>query len=155
MINITILSVGNFKEKYLVDFKDEYLKRLQKFAKIKEVVLKDEPLKTTIEELKEIEGKKILEALDSQTYVVLLDLGGVELTSEDLAKKIDQIATYNNSNITFIIGGSYGVSEDVRKKADYRLSISKLTFPHQVAKCILIEQIYRAFTILNNITYHK
>ena len=155
MINITILSVGSFKEKYLEAFKDEYLKRLQKFAKIKEVVLKDEALKDSVSDLKETEGKRILAAIDDQSYVILLDLAGEELKSEELASKIDYISTYKTSNITFVIGGSYGVSESVKKRADWLLSISKLTFPHQIAKCILIEQLYRSFTILNNITYHK
>jgi len=155
MINFNILSVGNLKEKYLIDFKNEYIKRIGKFAKIKEIVLPDEPLKNDVETLKKIEGDRILEAIPKNSYVILLALEGTSLSSEEFSAKIDEIATYHNANITFIIGGSYGVDDEVKSRSNYKISFSKMTFPHQVAKCLLVEQLYRALTILNNVTYHK
>ena len=155
MINITIISVGKFKEKYFVDMTNEYKKRITKFANINEIILEDESNKIEEKKVLEIEGKRILEAIKENNFVILLDLKGKMLDSVNFAKEIDKISTYNSSNITFIIGGSYGVSDEIKKRANYRLKISDMTFPHQLAKCILLEQIYRAFTILNNVTYHK
>lgn len=159
-MKITIISVGKLKEKYLIDGIAEYSKRLSKYTKIEEIVLQDEPIREKSsdalnEEIKIKEGKKILDAIDVKSYIIVLDLKGIMLTSEELAKKVLDIQTYHSSNITFIIGGSLGLSKEVIDKADYRLCFSKMTFPHQLMKLILIEQIYRAFKINNNETYHK
>ena len=157
---ITILSVGNIKEKYFIDAIDEYKKRLSKYCKLKEIVLQDlaineNPSLKEIEIIKNKEGEKIIDNIPKDSYVITLDLKGKMISSEDLALKIDEISTYNSSNIVFIIGGSLGLSNDVIAKANYSLCISKMTFPHKLCKVILLEQIYRAFKINNNETYHK
>lgn len=155
MIEITVISVGNIKEKYMNDLIDDYKKRIGKYAKIELVTLKDESNEINETKVKEIEGKRILESIKSNNYVVLLDLKGQMLDSVSFSKKIDEISTYESSKITFIIGGSFGVSSDVFDRADYRISFSKMTFPHQFMKGILLEQIYRSFKILKNEKYHK
>lgn len=155
MIEITVISVGNIKEKYMNDLIDDYKKRIGKYAKIELVTLKDESNEINEIKVKEIEGKRILESIKSNNYVVLLDLKGQMLDSVSFSKKIDEISTYESSKITFIIGGSFGVSCDVYNRADYRISFSKMTFPHQFMKGILLEQIYRSFKILKNEKYHK
>lgn len=159
-MKITIISVGKLKEKYLVDGINEYAKRISKYSQIEEIVLKDCPIpqnaSPAIEnEIKIKEGKKILESIPLNSYKVVLDLKGEMLKSEELALKIKNIQIYNSSHIVFIIGGSLGLSEEVVKAADYSLCFSKMTFPHQLMKLILLEQIYRAFKINNNETYHK
>lgn len=155
MINIKIISVGQLKEQYLRDLILEYKKRISKFANVEEVVLKDESNKMDTNLVIDLESKKILEAMSDNYFHILLDLKGEMLSSEELAKKIDYISTYNSSNIAFVIGGSCGVNNEVRNRSNYRLCFSKMTFPHQLMKGILLEQIYRSFTILNNIKYHK
>ena len=105
--------------------------------------------------MKELEGQRIQNAIKDGYYVVLLDLKGESLDSVSLSKKIDEISTYYSSKIAFVIGGSYGVSEEVKKRANYKLCFSKMTFPHQLIRGMLLEQIYRSFKILNNETYHK
>ncbi len=159
-MKITILSVGKIKESYFKDAIAEYTKRLSKYTKIEEVTLNDEAIKdkeseALNEEIKRIEGTRILNAIDDKSYVVALDLRGEMLSSEGLAAKITNICNYHSSNITFIIGGSLGLSSEVIKRADYKLCFSKMTFPHKLMKVILLEQIYRAFKINNNETYHK
>lgn len=155
-MNINIISVGKIKEAYLIDAINEYEKRISKYAKIHNIELKDEPIKNNMsdEQIKTIEGLRIQEALPTG-YNILLDLRGKEYTSIEFSKKIDEVFLYNSSSINFIIGGSLGVSEDVVKKSDLLVSFSKMTFPHQLMKVFLLEQIYRAFKILNNETYHK
>lgn len=155
MIELTVISVGNIKEKYMNDLIDDYRKRITKYAKIDLVSLKDESNEINENKVKEIEGKRILEAIKNNNYVVLLDLKGEMLDSVSFSKKIDEISTYESSKITFIIGGSFGVSNDVFNRADYKISFSKMTFPHQFMKGILLEQIYRSFKILKNEKYHK
>ena len=155
MMNIRIISVGSIKEKYLLDLINEYKKRLQKFVNIEEIELKDESNKLDTELVKSLETKKIINYLNDGSYKILLDIGGVMSTSEELAKKIDEIGTFGKSSISFIIGGSCGVADEIYKYVDYRLSFSKMTFPHQLMKGILLEQVYRSYTILNNIKYHK
>ena len=159
-MKITIISVGKLKEKYLVDGIAEYVKRISKYSEVNEIVLKDEPIPdksndTIDNEIKIKEGKKILDAIPQNSYKIALDLRGDMLDSVELANKIKQIQTYNNSHITFIIGGSLGISKDVLASVDYKLCFSKMTFPHQLMKLILLEQIYRAFKINHNETYHK
>ena len=155
MIEIHVISVGSIKEKYMQELISDYKKRISKYAQIELIELKDESNKVNENVVKEIEGERILSSIKDGFYVVLLDLRGQMLDSVSLSKKIDEIATYQSSKIAFVIGGSYGVSEAVKKRANYSLSISKMTFPHQFARGILLEQIYRSFKILSNETYHK
>jgi 23S rRNA (pseudouridine1915-N3)-methyltransferase len=155
MIEINVISVGNVKEKYLQELIADYKKRISKYAKIELIELKDESNKINENVVKETEGERILSSIKEGFYVILLDLKGQMLDSISLSKKLDEVATYHSSKIAFIIGGSFGVSEDVKKRANYMLSFSKMTFPHQLAKGMLLEQIYRSFKILNNETYHK
>jgi 23S rRNA (pseudouridine1915-N3)-methyltransferase len=155
MIEINVISVGNVKEKYLQELIADYKKRISKYAKIELIELKDESNKINENVVKETEGERILSSIKEGFYVILLDLKGQMLDSISLSKKLDEISTYHSSKIAFIIGGSFGVSEDVKKRANYMLSFSKMTFPHQLAKGMLLEQIYRSFKILNNETYHK
>ena len=155
MIEINVISVGNVKEKYLQELIADYKKRISKYALISLTELKDESNKINENTVKEIEGERILASIKDGFYVVLLDLKGVMLDSVEFSKKIDEISTYYSSKIAFVIGGSFGVSEDVKKRADLKISFSKMTFPHQFARGILLEQIYRSFKILSNETYHK
>ena len=155
MIEINVISVGSIKEKYLQELILDYKKRISKYAQIDLIELKDESNKMNENVVKELEGERILSSIKEGFYVVLLDLRGQMLDSVSLSKKIDEISTYYSSKIAFVIGGSYGVSEAVKKRANFMLSFSKMTFPHQLAKGMLLEQIYRSFKILNNETYHK
>lgn len=155
MIKIKILCVGKIKEKYFIDAIDEYLKRLSKYCQIEIIELKDEQEKATIEIIKNIEGKRIVEKMDNSYYNILLDLKGNMLDSIEFSHKIDEISTNSNSKICFIIAGSNGFANDVYTKADYKICFSKMTFTHQMIRIFLLEQIYRAFKILNNEIYHK
>lgn len=159
-MKITIISVGNIKEKYLKDAILEYTKRISKYAKVEFLNVSDESImdNASIKEMENIklkEGEKILKILPNNSYKIALNLKGSMLSSEELANKILDIFSYHNANITFIIGGSLGLGDNVLKKMDYHLCFSKMTFPHQLMQVILLEQIYRAFKINNNETYHK
>lgn len=149
---IKIITVGKIKEKYLKDGINEYLKRMQKYTKIEIIELQDEDFDINKTLLREKE--KIEKYIKERDYVVTLEIDGEELSSIELSKKIDNIML-NNSDITFIIGGSYGLHDDIKKRSNFALSFSKMTFPHQLFRLILLEQIYRSFKILNNETYHK
>ncbi len=156
-MNIEVVCVGTIKEKYFTDAINEYLKRLSKFhnvriTEVKEAKLPKNPSDADIQKVKELESKSLQQALKG--YVVLLDIKGQNLTSEELSKKIEKVAL-NNSTISFVIGGSYGVSEEFKKCADFKLSYSNQTFPHQLMRVVLMESLYRSATISNNITYHK
>ena len=150
---IKIITVGSIKEKYLKDAIEEYLKRLKKYTNIEIIEVKDEGL---VEEKKSIqlEGEKISKYLSPKDYIITLEIEGKQVSSEELAEKLNLIQI-ENSNITFIIGGSYGLSDEIKQKAKMHLSFSKMTFPHQLFRVLLLEQIYRAFKILNNESYHK
>ena len=150
---IKIITVGTIKERYLKEAFDEYVKRLKKYTNIEVIEVKDEGL---VEESKaiQLEKDKIEKHIGTRDYVITLEIEGKQLTSPEFAEKIDQIQI-ENSNITFIIGGSYGLSEEIKQKAKFHLSFSKMTFPHQLFRVFLLEQIYRAFKILNNEKYHK
>ena len=150
---IKIITVGNIKEKYLKDAIDEYVKRLKKYTNIEIIELKDEGL---VEEQKaiQLEGEKILKNISPKDYLITLEIEGKEYSSEEFAEKINQIQI-ENSNIVFVIGGSYGLSDEIKNKSRMHLSFSKMTFPHQLFRVFLLEQIYRAFKILNNESYHK
>ncbi len=159
-MNITIISVGKLKEKYLKQGINEYLKRLSTYAKVKVVEVADEKAPETLsekeeEEVKQKEGERILGKISPDTYVITLDLQGKMITSEQLAGKLDELATYGKSKVAFVIGGSLGLSEAVRKRSNYALSFSKMTFPHQLMRLILLEQVYRGFRIMRGEPYHK
>jgi len=159
-MNITIISVGKLKEKYLKLGIDEYSKRLSRYAKLNIIEVSDEKAPENLscaEEqiVKNKEGDGILKHIKEGTYVIALDLKGKMLSSEDLSDKLKTLGVSGNSNITFIIGGSLGLSDEVLKRADYRLCFSPMTFPHQLMKLILLEQIYRGFRIMKGEPYHK
>lgn len=151
---IKIICFGKIKEKYLKDAIDEYKKRISKYTKLEIIELADEATDNEQLTLKN-EKDKLLKVLNNNDFNVVLDIDGKEFTSLEFAKKIDNIFTNINSNITFIIGGSCGILEEVKNMCNLRLSFSRLTFPHQLFRVILLEQIYRAFKILNNESYHK
>ena len=143
---IKIICPGKIKENYLREAVEDYTKRISKYHKIEIIEVED----STIEE----EAIKILKHIDKKDYVITLEIQGNNLTSEELANKIDK-TFITNSCICFVIGGSLGLSNEVKKQSNYSLSFSSLTFPHQLFRVILLEQIYRSFKILNNETYHK
>ncbi len=156
-MKINIVCVGNIKEKYYTDACDEYLKRLSKYHTLNIIEVPEEKLGKNvntgdIERVKTSESVRIEKQLKG--HVVLLDIKGKSYTSEDFAKKLTNLQNIT-STVTFVIGGSYGVSESLRQKCDDKLSFSAFTFPHQLMRVVLLEQIYRATTIQNNITYHK
>lgn len=158
---ITILCVGKVRESSLISLINEYLKRISKYNKINIVEINDEKFDKNLSEneklqIKNIECNKIIEKINNITnpYVISLDLKGETLTSENLAKKISEISTYNSSNIVFVIGGSLGLNENILKISNLMLSFSTLTFPHQLIRLFLVEQIFRSYKILNNETYH-
>ena len=141
------------KEKYLKEAINEYQKRLSKYTKLDIVELKDITY-DDIDKVKKEEGENILKNIKNTDNVIILDINGQELTSVELAKKIENLEQ-QNSDLTFIIGGSYGLSEEVKQRANYSLSFSKLTFPHQLFRVIFLEQLYRTYKIRNNESYHK
>ena len=149
---IKIICVGKIKEKYYTDAVNEYIKRLSKYTKINLIEVKDEDF--DINKTLTKEKDSILKYIEDKDYVITMEIEGNELDSISLAKHIDNIQN-NYSNITFIIGGSYGLHNDIKNRSNYKLSFSKLTFPHQLFRVILLEQIYRSFKINNNETYHK
>ena len=159
-MKITIISVGKIKEKFFTEAMKEYAKRLSKYCRLNELVIPDEKADDNfspaeIKQVKEKEGQKILNKIPKNSYVVVLDIKGVQLSSEAFANKLNTLGIEGISDITFIIGGSNGLWEEVVNCADFKLSFSKMTFPHQLFKVILLEQIYRAFKINTGETYHK
>ena len=159
-MNISIITVGKLKEKYLKQGIAEYTKRLSAYAKVEEIELADEKAPENLSEndmliVKQKEGERILAKIAPDTYVIALAIEGSMKSSEQLAANLDRLATYGKSKIAFVIGGSLGLSDDVMKRANETLSFSKMTFPHQLMKLILVEQIYRAFRINRNEPYHK
>lgn len=154
-IIIDLIVVGSLKENGLKLMSDEYIKRLSKYSKFKLIELKDESNNQNPEIVLQKEGDKILKALDEKSYLIILDLNASELTSVEFSKKLQEITTYNASKITFLIGGSHGISNDIKKRANYSLTFSKMTFPHQLFRVMLLEQIYRSFKIMEGSPYHK
>ena len=150
---IKIITVGHIKEKYLSDAIEEYKKRISKYTKLEIQEIKDEGILEK-EKALSIEGEKILKTIQDKDYVITLEIDGKELSSEEFSKKIETIQI-ENSSITFIIGGSFGLSDKVKERSNLKISFSKLTFPHQLFRVILLEQIYRSFKIINNESYHK
>jgi len=159
-MKITIVSVGKLKEKYLKQGIQEYLKRLSAYAKVDIVEVADEKApenmsEAEMQEVKRKEGERILSHIRADTYVITLEINGKMLSSEQLAAKMDELATYGKSKLAFVIGGSLGISDEVQKRSDYALSFSKMTFPHQVMRLVLLEQVYRGFRIMRGEPYHK
>lgn len=159
MIHLNIICVGKLKEKYLKDAIDEYSKRLGKYCVLKIIELQDESLpskinESIIQDIKNKECKKILENIKSTSYVIALDLKGKQHTSEEFSQKIEEISVRGFSDITFIIGGTLGLTDELLNRANELISFSKMTFPHQLIRVFLLEQIFRGFKISNNETYH-
>ena len=150
---IKIIGVGSIKEQYLKDAINEYIKRIKKYTSIEIIEVKDEGLAEK-EKVLSLEEEKILKHIQPKDYVITLEIEGKELDSLEFATKIDKIQQ-EHSNITFIIGGSYGLSNNIKDKADFHMSFSKMTFPHQLFRVLLLEQIYRSYKINNNESYHK
>lgn len=147
-MKITIVAIGKLKERFLVEGVEEYLKRLRLFSKIE---IREIVECRTVDE----EGKKILAQIPKDSFVFVLDVAGTAITSENFAEKISDLNLRGISNITFVIGGAFGLSEEVKKISDFRMSLSEMTFTHQMARLILLEQIYRAFKINRGEPYHK
>ena len=150
---IKIITVGSIKEQYLKDAIEEYKKRISKYTNIEILEVKDEGL-VEPKKAMTLEEEKILKHINDKDYIITLEIEGKSLSSEEFAEKLDKI-TLESSSITFIIGGSYGLSDNIKSKAKLHLSFSKMTFPHQLFRVLLLEQIYRAFKINNNENYHK
>ena len=157
MIKIRIVCVGKIKEDYLNIGISEYLKRLSSYAKVEIIELKDEKINSnnSDENIKEAEGKRIIEKLDKDYFNIFLDVHGKEISSEDLAEYTENLIDSGKGNLCFVIAGSLGFSENALKYANFRLSFSKMTFTHQMIRLLLLEQIYRVFKINNNEVYHK
>ncbi|MCH1626753.1 23S rRNA (pseudouridine(1915)-N(3))-methyltransferase RlmH [Fredinandcohnia quinoae] len=159
-MNITIITVGKLKEKYLIQGINEYLKRLTAYAKVEIIELPDEKApenlsESEMEQIKQKEGERILGKISDDTHVIALAIEGKMKSSEQLAADLDKLATYGKSKIAFIIGGSLGLSNEVMKRANDTLSFSKMTFPHQLMRLVLVEQVYRAYRINRGEPYHK
>lgn len=159
-MKITIISVGKLKEKYLKLGIEEYLKRLSSYAKVNILEVADEQApeamsEAEVKKVKDKEGERILKNISPDTFVITLEINGRMLSSEQLAKKMDELATYGRSKMAFVIGGSLGLSKAVEKRSDLALSFSKMTLPHQLMRLVLLEQIYRAFRINRGEPYHK
>lgn len=161
MLKINIICIGKIKEKYFTDAINEYAKRLSVFCKFSVTELAEERIKSNTpnisqtNEVLQAEGKRILQKVSPSDFVAAMCIEGKMLSSEELSKTLEAVSLGGKSTVDFIIGGSYGLSDEVKKRADLRLSMSKMTFPHQMARMILSEQIYRAFEILSNGKYHK
>ena len=159
-MKVKIICVGKLKEKYLVAGIAEYLKRMQAYCKVEVYEVSDESIPDNCSLANEMiikskEGKKILDKIKQDDYVVLLDVAGKEIDSIMLAKQMENCMISGKSTIDFVIGGSLGHGQEIIERANFRLSFSKMTFPHQLMRLILVEQIYRAFKIMKNESYHK
>ncbi|MFC6347569.1 23S rRNA (pseudouridine(1915)-N(3))-methyltransferase RlmH [Vagococcus carniphilus] len=159
-MKIKIIAVGKLKEKYLKQGIAEYEKRLGKYCKFEIIEVPDEKAPENLSELemiqvKEKEGQKILAKISDNDYVFALAIQGKEITSEGFANQIDQLSTRGTSSFTFVIGGSLGLSDEVMKRSDAQISFGRLTYPHQLMRLILTEQVYRAFRIIHGHAYHK
>lgn len=159
-MNIQIVAVGKIKEKYLVEGIREYTKRLGPYTKLRVVEVPDEKAPETMspaeeEQVKDREGERILAQIKPDTYVIALAIDGEAWSSEELSSRLERLATYGRSDIAFVIGGSNGLSSAVLKRADARLSFGRLTYPHQLMRLMLVEQIYRAFKIMRGEPYHR
>lgn len=159
-MKISLITVGKIKEKYLKDAIAEYSKRLSKYCKLEIIEVADEKTPDQASEIVENgirakEAERILKYIKEDSYVITLEIHGKMLSSEELAAKIDQLGIQGKSHITFVIGGSIGLGDAVLKRSDFALSFSKMTFPHQLMRVILLEQIYRSYRINFSEPYHK
>ena len=159
-MKITLITVGKIKEKYLKDAIAEYSKRLSKYCKLEDIEVADEKTpdqasENVEQQIRKKEGERILRYVKEDAYVITLEIGGTMLDSVAFAKKIETLGVQGKSHIIFIIGGSIGLGEDVLKRSDYGLSFSKMTFPHQLMRVILLEQVYRSYRIIEGAPYHK
>lgn len=160
MLTVNIICIGKIKESYWREAIKEYSKRLTAFCKFNVIELDEEKISSNpndaqIRTILDAEGKRIISKFSKNSFVIPMCIEGKMLSSTDLAEKLSQIPMYGKSSIDFIIGGSWGLSDEVKSKADLKLSMSKMTFPHQMARVVLCEQIYRAFEISTNGKYHK
>ncbi len=159
-MKITVLTVGKIKEKFYTAAIDEYSKRLSRYCKLNIIQVADEKtIENSTEKemdiIKAKEGERILKNIPDDAFVITLEINGKMLDSEELADKINKLGIMGESHIVFVIGGSLGLHKDVSKRANFKLSFSKMTFPHQLMRVILLEQIYRSYRIINNEPYHK
>lgn len=159
-MRITVISVGKIKEKFYTGAIEEYSKRLSKYCTLSLVEVADEKAPETLSEkemvqIKDREGERILDKIKDSQYVITLEIRGKQLTSEELSDKLSALGLEGNSDVVFVIGGSLGLSEAVMQRSNFALSFSKMTFPHQLMKVVLLEQVYRGFRILRNEPYHK
>lgn len=159
-MRITVISVGKVKEKFYTDAIAEYAKRLSKYAKLEQVEVADEKAPENLSEketlqIKDKEGERILSKVPDSAFVICLAIEGKNLSSEELSEKMAQLGLSGDSHLVFIIGGSLGLSQKVLARADFKLSFSRMTFPHQLMRVVLLEQIYRGFRIMTGAPYHK
>lgn len=159
-MNIQIITVGKLKENYLVQGIAEYVKRLGPYAKVQIVEVPDEKAPESMSaaeeaQVKQREGERILAKLHADVYVVALAIDGKPLSSEELARQVQDLATYGRSHVAFVIGGSLGLAPEVLARADLKLSFGRMTLPHQLMRLVLVEQVYRAFKIMRGEPYHK
>lgn len=160
MPEVTVVCIGKLKEQYLRDACAEYSKRLSAFCKLKVIELSPErlsenPSQAEIQKALSVEGKKILEKIPDRAAIIAMCIEGKQLSSEELSKKLSAFATQGIGSVAFVIGGSFGLSDEVKEKSTLRLSVSRMTFPHQLFRVMLLEQIYRAFQIQSGTKYHK
>lgn len=159
-MKISILTVGKIKEKYLRDAIAEYSKRLSRYCKLEIIEVADEKTpdnasETVEDSIRGKEGERLLKYIKDDAFVITLEIAGEQLTSEKFAEKINNLGIWGTSHIQFVIGGSIGLGKEILKRSDYALSFSKMTFPHQLMRVILLEQIYRSYRIISGEPYHK
>lgn len=159
-MKITIITVGKIKEKYLRDAIAEYSKRLSKYCKLEILEVADEKTPENTSEgleymIRQKEGERILKLIRDDSYVITLEIGGKMLDSVEFADKIETLGVQGKSHICFVIGGSIGLGDEVLRRSDFAVSFSRMTFPHQLMRVILLEQIYRGYRIMNHQPYHK
>ena len=159
-MKLTVIAVGKIKEKYLKDAVTEYSKRLSRYCKLEIIEAADEKTpdhaSVAVEDaIRAKEGERLLKHIRDDMYVITLEIGGKMLTSEEFAEKIETLGVQGKSSIAFVIGGSIGLGEEVLKRSDFALSFSKMTFPHQLMRVVLLEQVYRGYRIVNGEPYHK
>ncbi|MBR5246310.1 MAG: 23S rRNA (pseudouridine(1915)-N(3))-methyltransferase RlmH [Clostridia bacterium] len=160
MMNVQLIVLGKLKEKYMKDFSSEYEKRLSAYCKLmvtelEPVKLSDNPSQSEIDNALSKETQMIMAKIPKNAFVFSMCIEGKQMSSEELSQKLDDIALSGKSSVVFIIGSSFGLSEEIKKMSDFRFSMSKMTFPHKLARIMLEEQIYRGFSISNNGKYHK
>ncbi|MDR7871320.1 MAG: 23S rRNA (pseudouridine(1915)-N(3))-methyltransferase RlmH [Tissierellaceae bacterium] len=159
-MNINVIAVGKIKEKYIQDGIKEFSKRLSRYCNLKIIEVADEKAPENLsdkemESIKNIEGEKILSKIPQNSFIISLEIQGKEISSKELSKKMEDIMVSGINDITFIIGGSLGLSDEVSRLSNFKLSFSKMTFPHQLMRLILLEQVYRGWRIMKNEPYHK